>query len=257
MLIEFYKYQGTGNDFIVINNFTGEYKEPSTGLIQKMCDRKFGIGADGLMFIEKSSVADFKLTFFNPDGSESFCGNGSRCAVKFVCDVHLIHKTEMSFEAFDGVHQAKIKVDTVSITMRDVNEVEQDVNGIFINTGSPHLVIVKDNVDEVKIMEEGSKLRYNKIYEPIGTNVNFLQVVDAGIKIRTYEKGVENETLSCGTGVTAAALVYASLYKTNSNVNVMTKGGKLNVSFAQNNNSFTNVKLEGPAEFVFKGFYNE
>jgi diaminopimelate epimerase len=257
MLIEFFKYQGTGNDFIVINNFTGEYKEPSTNLIQKMCDRKFGIGADGLMLIEKSGLADFKLIFFNPDGSESFCGNGSRCAVKFVYEVHLIQKTEMSFEAFDGVHNAKIQTDSVSITMRDVSEVEQDPNGIFINTGSPHLVIVKDDVEAVKIMDEGSKFRYNKLYEPIGTNVNFLQVIDEGIKIRTYEKGVENETLSCGTGVTAAALVYASLYKTNSTVNVLTKGGKLNVSFVQDNNSFTQVKLEGPAEFVFKGFYNE
>jgi len=256
MLIEFYKYQGTGNDFIIINNFNQEFKIIGTETIVKMCDRKFGIGADGLMVIEKSSAADFKLTFYNPDGSESFCGNGSRCAVKFTKDIHLIHKTEINFEAFDGMHKAIVNVDSVTITMRDVNEVEQDANGIFINTGSPHLVIEKNNVDEVKIIDEGSKLRYHKLYEPIGTNVNFIQATDTGIKIRTYEKGVEDETLSCGTGVTAAALVYASLYKTNNKVEVLTKGGKLEVSFEQHDNAFSNVKLKGPAEFVFKGIYN-
>lgn len=257
MLIEFYKYQGTGNDFILINNFGNEYSNLSTASIQKMCDRKFGIGADGLMVIEKSIVADFKLTFYNPDGSLSFCGNGSRCAVKLVRDIHLIHALEMSFEGFDGIHQAQIKSDTVSISMRDVVELKKDSNGIFINTGSPHVVLEKGNVDEVSILEEGSKIRYNKLYEPVGTNVNFIQGTSEGVKIRTYEKGVENETLSCGTGVTAAALVYASLHKTGSTVNVITKGGKLHVSFTQKNNVFTNVKLEGPAEFVFKGFYNE
>lgn len=257
MLIEFYKYQGTGNDFIVINNISNAFGVLSTATIVKMCNRKFGIGSDGLMSIEKSDSADFKLIFYNPDGSQSFCGNGSRCAVKFVSEIHLIDKKEMSFEAFDGIHNAIVNTETISISMRDVNEIRIDEHGNFINTGSPHLVIEKIKVDEVNIMDEGSKLRYDKKYEPIGTNVNFIQAIDGGIKIRTYEKGVEDETLSCGTGVTAAALVYASLHKTNSMVNVMTKGGKLHVSFTQNNNSFTNIKLEGQAKFVFKGIYGE
>jgi diaminopimelate epimerase len=257
MLIEFFKYQGTGNDFILINGFTPGFNRSNPMLIQKMCDRKFGIGADGLMVIEKSDKADFILWFFNPDGSQSFCGNGSRCAVRFVLDQQLADKSELTFEAFDGLHNARVEGEQISISMRNVNEIKRDKNGVFINTGSPHLVLEKNSVANIDVVEVGKKMRYDSMYAPIGTNVNFFEVVPGGIKIRTYEKGVENETLSCGTGVTACALAFAASYETVPVVMVETLGGNLEVSFEQHFSVFENVRLKGQAEFVFKGEYNE
>lgn len=257
MSIEFFKYQGTGNDFILINGFQPGFNQGNPLLIQKMCDRKFGIGADGLMVVEKSDKADFTLWFYNPDGSQSFCGNGSRCAIRFVLDQKLFDKTELTFEAFDGLHNARVEGSDISISMRNVNEIKRDKNGVFINTGAPHLVLEKNSIADLDVVEIGKKLRYDPAYGPIGVNVNFFEAIPGGIKIRTYEKGVENETLSCGTGVTACALAFAASYTTVPVVKVETPGGNLEVSFEQHFSVFENVRLKGPAVFVFKGVYYE
>ncbi len=258
MQIEFQKYQGTGNDFILINDFEGKFSKINPELIQKICNRKFGVGADGLMLLQKSNHASFRLVFFNPDGSQSFCGNGSRCAVRFALENNLIENKQISFDAFDGVHFAEVNGNLVSISMRDVSEFRDENGGQFINTGSPHLVIEKQSLDSLDIVGDGRKLRYHSAYSPIGTNVNFMQVLNpnSAIKIRTYEKGVEDETLSCGTGVTACALVFARKNNVVNSVLVETVGGQLSVSFSFENGKFTNVKLKGPAKFVFKGSYN-
>lgn len=257
MPIEFYKYQGTGNDFILINNFDSTFDKSNKTLIEKMCDRKFGIGADGLMVLERSGSADFDLYFFNPDASVSFCGNGSRCAVRMARDLGLIGRDETSFNAFDGLHQAVVQPGFVSVTMRDVGEVEKNDHGFFVNTGAPHVVVLKDKVDQVSIVEAGRAIRYSEKYAPVGTNVNFMEEVPDGIKIRTYEKGVEDETLSCGTGVTACALTYAYLHPLAMAVKVYTRGGVLEVMFDRKEKGFANIRLSGAATFVFKGIYNE
>lgn len=256
MSIEFFKYQGTGNDFILINNFSGLFDASNLQRIEKMCNRKFGIGADGLMLLEPSEKADFKLIFFNPDASLSFCGNGSRCAVRFATEHCGISKSQITFEAFDGIHTAAIQGDIVTISMRDVSEIKRDEYGTFINTGSPHVVVKSNNLEKLNILEAGSKIRYHEKYKPIGTNVNFVEPLQEGIAIRTYEKGVEDETLSCGTGVTASALVYAFDSNVSSPVLVKTRGGNLKVNFTRIDDKFTHVELVGPAEFVFKGVFN-
>lgn len=256
MPIEFYKYQGTGNDFILINNFSGDFDQTDPKLIQRMCDRKFGIGSDGLMVLEKSNAADFKLTFFNPDASLSFCGNGSRCAVRFARDQQLVNSDKISFDAFDGIHHAIISGEQIAITMRDVEQIRQDENGYFVNTGAPHVVVTGKQLAGLEIIQEGRLIRYNKNYSPVGTNVNFIEEKPDGIRLRTYEKGVEDETLSCGTGVTAAALVYAFLHPQVKEVKVESRGGGLLVKFSRVQNGFNAVELIGPAQFVYKGEYN-
>ncbi len=256
MLIEFYKYQGTGNDFILINNFNRAYT-PSKKNIEQWCDRKFGIGSDGLITLSPSEKADFKLVFYNPDGSESFCGNGSRCAVMFALDQGLVKKDKLTFEAFDGLHYAVVFDKNVSISMRDVSEVKIDSDSVFINTGSPHVVVEVNDLNRIDVINEGSKIRYDKKYNPVGTNVNFISRVEGGIAIRTYEKGVEGETLSCGTGVTAAALVFAFKHNCDDFIAVKTRGGDLKVEFKKQNSGFANIKLVGPAEFVYKGIVND
>lgn len=255
MLIEFSKYQGTGNDFILINNFDGKFDKSNLELIRAMCDRKFGIGADGLMVLEKINEGDFELTFFNPDASLSFCGNGSRCAVRFAKDLNLVAQSSIRFKAFDGWHNAIIHGNGITISMRDVSTVEPLTDGVFINTGAPHVVIEKKDLNAIDLIQEGRTIRYDKKYNPVGTNVNFIQSTENGIKVRTYEKGVEDETLSCGTGVTASALAYALKHPELSAVEVETLGGKLNVVFSRKEGVFTDVQLSGPAELVFKGEY--
>lgn len=256
MPIEFYKYQGTGNDFILINNFEPFFDKENKALIAQMCDRKFGIGADGLMVIERSEKADFDLYFFNPDASVSFCGNGSRCAVQMVKDLGLSRKENISFSAFDGLHTAVQQQSNISISMRDVPEIKKDPNGFFVNTGAPHVVVLKEKVDATDVMSEGRRIRYDSGYAPVGTNVNFMEELADGIRIRTYEKGVEDETLSCGTGVTACALTYAHLHPMAGKVKVYTRGGQLEVSFEKREKGFVQVRLAGPASFVFKGEYH-
>ena len=263
MHLKFYKYQGTGNDFVIINNFNGDVvltKEQ----IAHICDRKFGVGADGLMLLEKSNKYDFEMKYYNADGNlGSMCGNGGRCIVKFAArELGLFVSQSMFlpettiFLAADGVHEAQIDFnDLVSLDMADVNYIQKiSENVVELNTGSPHYVSFVSDVLALDVFNEGREIRYNNKYSEDGINVNFVSVDGERLTIRTYERGVENETLSCGTGVTAAAIAafYLGLIKSTT-VNVKVMGGELSVKFDYNENQFTNVVLSGPAIKSFEG----
>jgi diaminopimelate epimerase len=257
MKIPFHKYQATGNDFILIDNRSGVFSF-STDQIKKICDRKFGIGADGLILIEKHSSTDFNLNYYNSDGSQSLCGNGSRAAVQFASTLGLING-KTYFHAYDGLHDAELQSnEKIRLRMNDVNEVKELGANLFINTGSPHLICFVDDVGQYPVFEEGRKLRYDKLFEAQGgTNVNFVELQGNNtIFVRTYERGVENETLSCGTGVTAAALA-ASRKGYASPVTVKTRGGELSVEFERHTGTpiFSHIYLNGPAKKVFEGVF--
>lgn len=256
MQIHFYKYQGTGNDFIILDNREGKFNTLGTDQIRSLCDRRFGIGADGLMLFNLKPGYDFEMKYYNADGAESsMCGNGGRCLVKFA--YHLgIHKTEYLFSAIDGDHQAEIDLDgTVSLRMRDVYQVENHDGDFVLNTGSPHYVKMVSGLDELDVFNEGKEIRNSVPFAKEGINVNFVeQTDDDGIAVRTYERGVEDETFSCGTGVTAAALACYHNEAGFNEVAVQTRGGKLSVEYDRlNDNSYKNIWLSGPAEKVFEG----
>ncbi|WP_299528447.1 diaminopimelate epimerase [uncultured Lutibacter sp.] len=255
MKIHFYKYQGAGNDFIMINNRNNTFPKNDIKLISKLCDRRFGIGADGLILLESSDKSDFTMVYFNADGNVStMCGNGGRCIVAFAKQLSIV-KNETTFDAVDGFHFASIKNDIVNLQMGDVDTVAEFENYSFLNTGSPHHVSFSDKISNINVKEEGAKIRYGAPYFKEGTNVNFAeQISDNSFKVRTYERGVEDETLACGTGVTAVALAANKLNKTTANnINIEVLGGHLEVSFKREGNSYTNVFLKGPAQFVFEG----
>lgn len=253
MKISFQKYQATGNDFVIVDNRKGNYSF-SVDQIKTICDRKFGVGADGLMLIEKDPEQDFNLIYYNADGSPSLCGNGSRAAVTMASALGIVNG-KANFNAYDGLHAAEILANgNVRLKMNNVKEVKAVSGGVFINTGSPHFIQWVENAGEVSVFEEGKKLRYSDAFKPGGTNVNFVeQLGQNSIFVRTYERGVENETLSCGTGVTAAALA-ASFRQNTSPVTVKTLGGELSVEFqVGQDGSFTDIFLIGPAKMVFEG----
>jgi diaminopimelate epimerase len=204
-MIHFEKYQGTGNDFVMLDNRKGEFDEINSETISKLCKRKFGIGADGLIWIKNHDSYDFEMRYFNADGSTSFCGNGARCAVIFAKSLGLCGNS-VSFFAIDGAHDAFIKNNLVHIKMNDVNAVNKDGDAFIIHTGSPHYVEFVDNLEKADIVSVGKKIRYSEKYKKEGINVNLLSKCTTGISLLTYERGVENETLSCGTGATAAAI---------------------------------------------------
>ena len=256
MKIEFYKYQGTGNDFILLDNRTNIYN-----LTQKqvafMCDRHLGIGADGLMLLNLKEGFDFEMKYYNANGAEgSMCGNGGRCMIKFANKIG-IRKSKYDFVAADGEHRADIDMnDLVHLKMKNVNFIEVHSNYFILNTGSPHYVKPIRDVAEMDVKTGGRMIRYSKDFEKDGINVNFIETMDGGdrIYVRTYERGVEDETLSCGTGVTASALVSAHNDNGFNRVEVKTPGGNLSVEFDKlDENNFENIFLIGPAEFVFKG----
>lgn len=253
---EFYKYQGTGNDFVMIDNRLQTFDKNNTKHIAFLCDRRFGIGADGLILLENHDTYDFKMVYYNSDGNEStMCGNGGRCLVAFARDLGIITKNTV-FEAIDGLHHAAITNDIVKLQMLDVDTIEKHENHVFLNTGSPHHVEFKDNIEDFDIKTEGAKIRYGAPYNEAGSNVNFVKkLTNDTFTVRTYERGVEDETLSCGTGVTAVAIaMHATNQTTSNNVNLNVQGGKLNVSFTKDTNgAYKNVWLVGPANFVFKG----
>lgn len=224
-------------------------------VIPKLCDRKFGIGSDGLILIRPHESADFTMDFYNPDGSQSLCGNGSRCAVMFAHHLGIIGK-ECRFMAFDGMHEATILTNgQVRLHMQDVQDVRVLEDGMLLDTGSPHLIQFVPSAEATDVVTEGRKIRYNDSFREKGVNVNFVtKISDDSIQVRTYERGVENETLSCGTGVTAAAL--ASNDKgLKSPVTVQTRGGVLQVEFETDSSSgqFKEVYLTGPVKYVFSG----
>jgi diaminopimelate epimerase len=254
----FYKYQGTGNDFIMIDNRKNIFNKNNTKLIEKLCDRRFGIGADGLILLENDDLTDFKMVYFNADGNQSsMCGNGGRCLVAFAKKLEIIKDTT-TFMAIDGLHHATINdQNTVSLQMKDVQSINIQPNYTFLDTGSPHHVTFVENLEHFPIKTEGAKIRYSNLYEPSGSNVNFVtQKSDNEFSIRTYERGVEDETLSCGTGATAVAIAMHALGKTNKNtVTINVEGGKLEISFSKDKDIYTQVFLKGPATFVFEGTY--
>ena len=255
MKLDFFKYQGTGNDFIIIDNRTLFFDKRNQKKIEHLCDRKFGIGADGLILLESSEISDFKMVYFNADGNEgSMCGNGGRCVVAFANKLGLIN-SKTTFEAIDGLHEATILNEMVSLKMCDVQNIEKDDARIFLNTGSPHHISFCENVKAIDVKKTGASIRYGVPYFDNGTNVNFAEQIDANtFKVRTYERGVEDETLACGTGVTAVAIAAHNLNKTSENcIDVEVIGGKLNVTFELDNSGYKNVYLNGPAKFVFKG----
>lgn len=253
----FYKYQGTGNDFVILDNREGQVAPLTEAQVSKLCDRRFGIGADGLMLMSRKEGYDFEMIYYNADGNpSSMCGNGGRCMVRFAQDMG-IHKTSYKFLAIDGDHEAEIESNNtnVRLKMQDVNEVEEHSSYSLLNTGSPHFIKFASNIVDIDVVETGREIRYSKAFAEKGVNVNFVESVDEdSIFVRTYERGVEDETLSCGTGVTASALMSAHNDKGFNRVEVKTPGGHLSVEFVKvDDQHFEDIWLCGPAEFVYKG----
>lgn len=250
----FYKYQGTGNDFVMIDNRNGQFPKEDTVLVAKICHRRFGVGADGLILLENDTETDFRMVYFNADGKEgSMCGNGGRCIVAFAHFLNVIEKDTV-FIAVDGLHKATIVDDIVSLKMTDVSEIKEKSNALFMNTGSPHHVQMIKGLESFDVVKEGARMRYG-IYGEKGSNINFVETnASGGFDIRTYERGVEDETLSCGTGVTAAALGMYHLGNTKEKtIAVKALGGNLEVSFKDECGSYTDIYLKGKAKQVFKG----
>jgi len=252
MTLPFYKYQGTGNDFVMIDNRSKFFDGSNQSLIASLCHRRFGIGADGLILLEQAEGYDFKMVYFNADGRQgSMCGNGGRCIVQFAFDLGIV-QDNIRFIAVDGPHDALVKNGLVHLKMIDVTEIAQHNTHFFMNTGSPHYVQPVQAIDQFSVIEEGRKIRYNDRFKIEGTNVNFSERIDNTLHVRTYERGVEDETYSCGTGVTAAALA-ASYSGMESPISISTLGGSLSISFEKNDTTFKNIFLIGPAKRVFEG----
>ena len=268
MKIPFYKYQGTGNDFVMIDQRVQQFlKKTDTAIINHLCDRRFGIGADGLILLENPDVPnsgiDFKMVYFNADGSESsMCGNGGRCLTAFAHFLG-VFKEKCRFMAIDGEHEATINADNwVELKMIDVKNIEIGNDYFLLNTGSPHYVVFTEDLTDIDVYENGRAIRYSERFHTEGVNVNFVEILNspsggrgaAGIEVATYERGVEAETFSCGTGVTAAAIAYYLKNHAATRVPIKTKGGLLEVHFESNTEGiFQNVWLCGPALQVFEG----
>jgi diaminopimelate epimerase len=252
----FHKYQGTGNDFVMIDDRTEKLDLKDHQLIAHLCHRKFGIGADGLILLRDHAEADFEMVYYNSDGClTSLCGNGSRCAVQFASDRGMISE-KCSFMTVEGILTAEIKGGLVYLKMPNVETVDEHQDHFFVNTGSPHHVCFVNNIEQYDVYNQGKKIRYGAPYFENGTNVNFVESKGASeIFVRTYERGVENETFSCGTGVTAAALV-RGIQGEPSPITVHTPGGQLQISFERANKGFKNIFLVGPAKKVFEGSFN-
>ncbi len=260
MQIKFYKYQGTGNDFIIFDNRNNIIDRNNDAWVAKICDRRFGIGADGVMFLEDHKEYDFQMIYYNADGRESsMCGNGGRCMVNFVRMLGT-DKDKYRFLAVDGVHEATINNEIVSLKMQNVASVITGENIWQLNTGSPHYITFVEGLDKMDIKKAGAVIRYNEAFMPDGINVNFLEERNGALYIRTYERGVEDETLSCGTGVTAAAICYALKKQVSTGTHIVelkTMGGPLQVALTKTaQNSFEDIWLIGPGELVFEGLVN-
>ncbi len=254
MKLQFFKYQGTGNDFVILDNREGKFPKTNTQLVAHLCDRRFGIGADGLILLENDDTADFKMVYYNADGEEgTMCGNGGRCLVAFAHFLGIVDR-ETTFNAVDGLHYAEVEGDTVNLKMVDVEEVHEKPAYSFLDTGSPHHVQLVKDLSHFDVHKEGKKLRYG-LYGQAGSNINFVEQEDSEtFQVRTYERGVEDETFSCGTGVTAVALAMHTAGKTKANqVYIHTLGGDLSISFEQHNGGYTNIFLKGPAKQVYQG----
>lgn len=256
MELEFYKYQGTGNDFIILDNRKGAYNDLSESQVAFLCNRRLGIGADGLMLLNKHDMFDFDMKYFNADGREgSMCGNGGRCMISFAHTRGIIRST-YKFNAIDGTHEASINTDgSVNLRMNDVAQVKYDHGNFIVDTGSPHFVTMTQDIWQVDVVKKGREIRNSAPFKEQGINVNFVEQKGNGgkIMVRTYERGVEDETYSCGTGVTAAALV--SFHNDNgfNHIDVKTRGGMLSVDYDKIGDKFENIWLTGPATKVYEG----
>ncbi|MEP6846153.1 MAG: diaminopimelate epimerase [Panacibacter sp.] len=254
MNLTFHKYQGTGNDFVIIDNRNNSI-QLTAAQVKKLCDRRFGIGADGLMLLNSKAGYDFEMVYYNADGRESsMCGNGGRCLIKFAYNQGM-HKRKYFFIAVDGEHEASVEDNGwVYLKMKNVNGIEKHYSDSVLDTGSPHYIKNVNNLINYDVVKSGKEIRYNDEFKTDGINVNFVEQKERAIFVRTYERGVENETLSCGTGVTAAALVYAHNDNGFNRVEIKTMGGNLAVEFdKRSDDTFENIWLCGPADFVFKG----
>ncbi len=254
----FYKYQGCGNDFIILDGIHNKINF-NTEQIKTICDRRFGIGGDGLMILTKSNSYDFNMQYFNSDGrASSFCGNGGRCIVQFAKDLNFIKDNQVHFE-FEGIeYSAKIlDHDLIALSMKDVKTINRLENDLYFSTGSPHYIHFVESIDSFDLIPYAKKIRYSDNFSE-GINVNIIErISDNSLKMRTYERGVEDETYSCGTGVTAAAIAYHfENYTQNRDLKVLTKGGEFIVNFEVHGGHYKKVTLIGPAKFVFKGEIN-
>ncbi|HXB12389.1 MAG TPA: diaminopimelate epimerase [Bacteroidia bacterium] len=257
MKIQFYKYEGTGNDFVIIDNRKGKLKANNPKLWEKLCDRRFGIGADGLMLLQNKKGYDFEMVYVNSDGKpSSMCGNGGRCITHFAKMMDVIKGNKVHFLAIDGDHDATIKGEVVKLKMKDVTKIEEKHGRFVLNTGSPHYVEFVKNAKHTDVVSDGRTIRNSATFKKEGINVNFVEIRKNDMPLlRTYERGVEDETLSCGTGTVATALVLAEEGKATAkdHCDIQTMGGKLKVWFKKNKNSFNDVWLEGPVKMVFEG----
>ncbi|MEX0968068.1 MAG: diaminopimelate epimerase [Bacteroidia bacterium] len=259
-MISFNKYHGTGNDFILIDD-REQLFPAGMELIREMCTRRFGIGADGLILLQNSTTSGFRMIYFNADGNEgSLCGNGSRCAVAFAKETGMVEQRMLTFEASDGIHSAIIENGLVRLQMNDVKKIEACNPDYFLNTGSPHYVkMLQESPDSIDVVQEGRQIRFSSRFREEGTNVNFVQQTGTNeIRVRTYERGVEDETFSCGTGVVAAAI--AALHdrvqaSSKEEIRVLTKGGELKVNFTKGKDGYHDIWLTGPATKVYSGEY--
>jgi len=255
--MNFFKYEGAGNDFIMIDNRNESFEAGNNDLVAEMCSRKTGIGADGLLLLENHSDYDFKMRYYNADGSETeMCGNGARCIVLFANFLGIIGG-KTNFMAGDGSHEAYIEGSHVRLKIRDIDKIQEEENFYLINTGVPHYVCFTEDLNNIDVYKEGRKIRYSQEFNKIGINVNFVSIDENKISVRTYERGVENETLACGTGIVASSII-TSIHtgRKYNNFTVLAKGGILEVSFdPKENNIFKNIWLKGPARFVYKGEY--
>lgn len=253
--IRFSKYQGAGNDFILVDNRDNSFNRADEALVKRLCDRRFGVGADGLMLLQNKENYDFEMIYYNADGREgSMCGNGGRCIVAFAHDLGIItDKTD--FLAVDGIHHAFLSAELVNLQMIDVHEFGRDGDAYILQTGSPHYVCFVTNLKEKNVFQDGHSIRNNATYANDGINVNFIEKEENGYFLRTFERGVEDETYACGTGATAAAMAVALQLNLEGDIVIPIRvlGGQLYISFHKKENSFTNVFLKGPAQFVFEG----
>lgn len=254
MKFTFHKYQGTGNDFVMVDHRNSVLSGITKEQIALICHRRFGVGADGFILIEEDPECDFKMVYFNSDGNEStMCGNGGRCSVMFARSLGIGSDEKVVFSAIDGIHEASVEGEIVSLGMKSVEAIKNLENACFLDTGSPHHVSFVEDLMQYPVFTEGKRIR-NEVYGKEGSNVNFIQYDGKILHVRTYERGVEDETYSCGTGVTASAIaLHRNGYTSDNQIYIQTPGGSLSVSFEVEGDTYTNVKLLGPAQFVFEG----
>lgn len=255
--VRFSKYQGAGNDFILVDNRDSAFDRADEALVEKLCNRRFGIGADGLMLLQNKENYDFEMIYYNADGREgSMCGNGGRCIVAFARDLGIITDKTV-FLAVDGIHHASLAADLVNLQMIDVQDYTRDGEAYVLQTGSPHYVEFVKNLQDKNVFQDGYTIRNNATYEKEGINVNFIEAEGDGYFLRTFERGVEDETYACGTGATAAAMAVALQQNLEGDITIPIRvlGGQLYISLHKKGSHFSEVFLKGPAQFVFEGNY--